>query len=313
MTPTASRIGSRSRPRTPVPSSASTTTPALSIPWPRMFTSRATGAWIFWTRAMPSSCFQLRAASAVPGFSLAPTRTAIEAIPHPARTRAATNPSPPLLPGPGEDQHGPVEPVVVLEQCPRRRRDGRAGVLHQLPAGRPEPPAPCDRGRSSPRPRWRPEPRCPPSAARARRGWRWPASGRRRAGGRIGSARREGYRAGAVPRHAPSALRRLVRAPLHPPGYCPVESVREPRLEARRRLADLEQPVARQGEHRRAHRARPVLPDRARRTRSSPSASRARSRIRPRSQRFVDSKAGSGRRGAAPGPPTTTAGRTPAA
>ena len=50
MSSTADRIGSRSGPRTPVPSSASTMTAAFSIPWPKIATSRATGAW---TLAMP--------------------------------------------------------------------------------------------------------------------------------------------------------------------------------------------------------------------------------------------------------------------
>ena len=49
---TALRIGSRSAPRAPVPSSASTITDAFSIPWPKTATSRATGAWIL---SIPSS------------------------------------------------------------------------------------------------------------------------------------------------------------------------------------------------------------------------------------------------------------------
>ena len=109
MSSTAERIGSRSVPRTPVPSRASTITAARSRPWPKTATSRATGRW---TLAMPASAAmrsQLRAAAAVRGRMSAATTATTTCPPAPFRAsrRAATKPSPPLLPGPHRMTIGP--------------------------------------------------------------------------------------------------------------------------------------------------------------------------------------------------------------
>ncbi len=127
MISTALRTGSRSWPRTPVPRSASTTIDAFSMPWPRIATSRATGAWIRVTPSTPSRRFQFRSASGVPGRSSAATRTAITAVPHPASTRAATNPSPPLLPGPARIRTG-------LSSRPLNATRARAAAATAVPA-----------------------------------------------------------------------------------------------------------------------------------------------------------------------------------
>ena len=63
----AARIGSRSCPRTPVPSRASMTSDAFSMPWPRMATSRATGACTVVIPSRRSSLRQFRVASVVAG------------------------------------------------------------------------------------------------------------------------------------------------------------------------------------------------------------------------------------------------------
>ena len=100
---------------------------AFSMPWPRIATSRATGAWIRVTPSRPSRRFQLRSASGVPGRSSAATRTAITGVPHPASTRAATNPSPPLLPGPARIRTG-------LSSRPLNATRARAAAATAVPA-----------------------------------------------------------------------------------------------------------------------------------------------------------------------------------
>ena len=97
------------------------------MPWPRIATSRATGAWIRVTPSTPSRRFQFRSASGVPGRSSAATRTAITAVPHPASTRAATNPSPPLLPGPARIRTG-------LSSRPLNATSARAAAATAVPA-----------------------------------------------------------------------------------------------------------------------------------------------------------------------------------
>ncbi len=80
---------------------------ALSMPWPRIATSRATPAWIRSIERSAPRRSQLRSASGVAGrVSLATSTTATRA-PCRASLRAATKPSPPLLPGPQRTRIGP--------------------------------------------------------------------------------------------------------------------------------------------------------------------------------------------------------------
>ena len=138
MTSTAVRTGSRSWPRTPVPSSASTTIAARSMPWPRIATSRATPAWIFVIPSIPSSRCQLRSASGVRGRSPVATRTAIDGhapLREPARRHEAVAA---VVPGTPEHQDGPALAPVEREQRASGRGDRGAGVLHELLARDPE-------------------------------------------------------------------------------------------------------------------------------------------------------------------------------
>ena len=99
------------------------------------------------------------------------TRTAATSAPARARWRAATNPSPPLLPGPAQDQDRALAPPLRrLGDRLDRRRDRRARVLHQ-PLARARPAsAPAGRRRSSPRTRSAGAPPPPPSAGAGRAG-----------------------------------------------------------------------------------------------------------------------------------------------
>ena len=102
------------------------------MPWPNTATSRATGAW---TLAMPGSRAmrsQLRAEVAPVGRASAAMTATTTWAPASASRRAATNPSPPLLPGPHRMTMGPVPHRPVSDgERPDRGRDRRPGVLHE--------------------------------------------------------------------------------------------------------------------------------------------------------------------------------------
>ena len=131
MTPTAVVTGSRSRPRTPVPSRASTTTPALSIPCPRIETSRETGAWTRVTSVEPVEALPVRRRVARPGPLLG--RHEHHDRRHAPAGEAARRDEPvaAVVARPGQDQHRPVLAGVPHGQGVGRGGHGRAGVLHQ--------------------------------------------------------------------------------------------------------------------------------------------------------------------------------------
>ena len=133
MTSTADRIGSRRAPRTPVPSSASTTTAAFSMPWPKIATSRATGEMdLDDARCRARSGPSCGPPSAPRGRASAATTATMTDAPARASRRAATNPSPPLLPGPHRiDDRAAPPPIEVDGERPDGRRDRGPGVLHQ--------------------------------------------------------------------------------------------------------------------------------------------------------------------------------------
>ncbi len=105
---------SRSRAR-PAPKSASITRPASPG-------SACAGGT---TRRPSRPPRRRRRPQAAPG---APSSATVDRVPALARSRAATKPSPPLLPGPHMTSTGPG----AVRHPGRRSRDGRAGPLHQL-------------------------------------------------------------------------------------------------------------------------------------------------------------------------------------
>ena len=100
--------------------------PARSIPWPRMATSRATGAWILVTPSMSSKRFQLWAASRVRGFSSPSHQDRDHGIPHGQAPRGH-EPVAAVVARAGEDEHRAALATVVLEE-------GRAAAATAVPA-----------------------------------------------------------------------------------------------------------------------------------------------------------------------------------
>ena len=80
---------------------------AFSIPCPRMARSRGAAAWILVTVDSLASRSQLTRASRALGLASGATKTTRTARPRWASRRAATKPSPPLLPGPHRTRIGP--------------------------------------------------------------------------------------------------------------------------------------------------------------------------------------------------------------
>ena len=162
--------------------------PAFSIPWPRIATSRATGAWTLVIRRSPTSRSQLGPRQASPGGPRRDERDD-DAGPAPRRRRAATNPSPPLLPGPQRIRIGP------RSSRPLRSARACAAAATAVPAcsmsaarGR-RAPGPGGRRRSSPpAPIGEPRQRLGPAVGAGRAGRARTAPGRRRAAGSTAGA-----------------------------------------------------------------------------------------------------------------------------
>ena len=184
-----------------MPSSASTTIAAFSIPWPRIATSRATGAWIFGhARRASSRRFQLRAASGVRGRSLGGDEDRDHGRPPLREPARRDEPVAAVVAGAGEDQHRPALAGVERDEGAGGGGDRGPGVLHQRLAGRARAPAPCGRRRSSPRRRSRPRAATSAqrsaSSSRRERGQRRVVGGE---GGGRGHARRVRERGGTGP------------------------------------------------------------------------------------------------------------------
>ena len=152
MSSTALRIGSRSTPRTPVPSSASTTIDAFSIPWPRIATSRPTGAWMSVTPGSRTRRSQFRAASAALGRPSGATKTTIDlrALPArgggPRRSRRRR-----CCPGRRRSRSGPSASARSRRPAPAPRRRPRFRPAPSAARRARRAPAPCGRRRPSPR------------------------------------------------------------------------------------------------------------------------------------------------------------------
>ena len=133
MSSTALRIGSRSSPRTPVPSRASTTIDAFSIPWPRIATSLRTGAWMSVTPCSRTSRSQFRAASRPLGRPSGATNATTTCGACPGEPPCCDEAVATVVARSREDHDRALQPAVRFKgERPGRGRGRRSGLLHEL-------------------------------------------------------------------------------------------------------------------------------------------------------------------------------------